>query len=160
MDQYIVDQYYVANVGNVAKLLSALTELRDGARRGGFNMKNYYTMRINPNLHVRSLNDVLVCNSWKEDFGECNTASCLAGWCQVVGATTEEERKMDVYQFGMRWLGLDENAADYVFLGCWCRPMAVPLAQIPLSAAIAYLTKVVASGNARETVKVAYRKEQ
>jgi hypothetical protein len=138
------------NAVNVRRLRDHLVALRDSGRSERFNMAGW--LGTDPALTNVMLAEAALGPIDREPT-RCGTAACLAGWAQLLGAQTAEERAMPVADFAARWLGLNFWFQCEWFHGFWagCNK-GRPLADITLEEAIAFLDRQVVTADAVEAV--------
>jgi hypothetical protein len=130
------------NAVNVRRLRDHLVALRDSGRSERFNMAGW--LGTDPALTNVALAEAALGPIDREP-AHCGTAACLAGWAQLLGAQTEEERAMPVADFAARWLGLNFWFQCGWFYGLWAGcDKGRSLEDITLDEAIAFLDRQVA----------------
>lgn len=130
------------NLANLDRLIATLEALERSGRAGRFRMEAYYVVSGGDEDDDEPIRLARVPEALRSpDPRDCGTAACLAGWCQILGAETAEDREEFAGEFARRWLGLDDEEGSYLFLGEWAADDegSVELATITLPRALAHL---------------------
>lgn len=102
------------NVENVRKLRDLLREVAEKNPKR-FNMTTWFSKK---DSYIYSVRDVST-RYCKSNPADCGTCACMAGWCQMAFAETDEDRVPSAYSFARDFCGIDDCGAMHWFCGHW-----------------------------------------
>jgi hypothetical protein len=128
---------HVDNQDNLRTLIRTLRSLLAFGNESRLNMEYFFSHGKDPPYGGEVSLSAVPVKDRSPDPTSCGTAACIAGWCQMIGAENEAERKSPASRFATDWLGIDEDSAGYLFYGKWAGKKW--LNEITLAETLAYL---------------------
>jgi hypothetical protein len=135
------------NLGNVLRLRDTLRVLLTKGRTERFNMLYYFCERGLDDRFWRFSVINVAKGKDSPDPTRCGTAACLAGWAQLIGASTQEERAQHAGTFAQRWLGIPAQQSSHWFGGGFGSGI-----EATLEDALEFLDGVIATGDPNYTL--------
>lgn len=99
------------NVENVRKLRDLLREVAEKNPKR-FNMNRWFGKTGYAKDSLREVRE----RDRSPRPEDCGTAACMAGWCQLAFAVTEQEKLLDAMVFAKDFCGIDREIAQLWFV--------------------------------------------